>query len=1236
MLAGCEGSDFTDVRTDSQGNIREVTSDKYTYADNVRLLQPDTGVEVAEITGDSLVLTGPVPPLAVGDIVVRGEGVSQFTRRVAGVTQQGDRTVLTTERVGLNDIFTEADIQETIQMGPEFLESLEPAIPGVEFGKPVMVQAQGTELQAMRMPITFNQAVVAENGRGSVIIDGEVGLRVGIRTDLQVGVRNFIIPELRRFEMTPTITLDGNVKITGTGSGDFRKEIPLSTPISYPLAGFGGLGLNLQGQLFVVVDGSVQSDGVFSIDRAGVTLEGGVRYENGSWTPVTKLEPILEVQAPSLKGEAKLAISIAQPRVSLNLCDMGEVSVNAQVIKLEAEARFVTQPSPAYDVRVYKTFDLNLGARLAIGIAPIAVKYEGQFPVLDGARTQIAQLGVPLPPPSSGDVFTLVLPHAQAAEMRVGEERLYFSLTAIQAGIAILPLPLPVRWSSSDPSVVRLQDYGLFAVGKALKSGQAAITATRTSGVTGAFPQDVSSTGLTGIQILPGLTVGVGAQALGSEQVLPQVSLGDNKIAENTSREWRAEGTYADGTKVDLTYAVNWTSDDASGASLQASGSGDTTAFRNGQVDGNWAGPSQIRVVDPVTGRSAQKSIEVVRIPIETLVIYPVSPAKIEIEGGEDIQLRASARYSDGSVREVTNFVQWTTSDSFIAKVTDQGLVTSETPGEVTIQALDPNGVAVASKTVVINQAPLARLRIRPDNAGPFLRGQTQQFKATAVFSDGTSSSATNDVKWSVTNSSAASITKGGLVTIVGPGTFRVKALSGRVSASTPEFEVKGPAGFVFTTQPADIQTGTPFSVTVEARDVNNNVWTQPLPVTLELAGGSSSADLGGNLTRTTGSDGRATFTGLTIDQVGEGYTIRAVSPGLSIAVSDEFDGLTPGSGAVGHVFFNETLAADGVGSLNVLAVAADGTFEEETGSPYNTSGVARALTKVGNFVVVAIGGSGATSNSLQSFEYDSATGSLTARGQTAQNSLGTNTLGFLKLDSGGGDIVVSLTVYENQLKSWRVGSDGTMTLLDTEQLVGTDITQVEYYDVPATSADFVYLSCKSPQQLIRYGIDSSTGALTFSNTITVPFGEPGALESYPGHLFLAQPTLDIMRHYTVNNTTGALTADTFEYTVGDGPCAIYASSGFCYVGNQISADISTFVIGETTLVPQDGGNFVAAGEINPHSFAEVSLSTQQRALYVATSNRIAAFLINSGNGLLEALTGSPFGPYDSPGNISK
>lgn len=83
MLAGCEGADFTDVRTDSQGNIREVTSDKYTFADNVRLLQPDTGVDVAEITGDSLVLTGPVPPLAVGDIVVRGEGVSQFTRRVA-------------------------------------------------------------------------------------------------------------------------------------------------------------------------------------------------------------------------------------------------------------------------------------------------------------------------------------------------------------------------------------------------------------------------------------------------------------------------------------------------------------------------------------------------------------------------------------------------------------------------------------------------------------------------------------------------------------------------------------------------------------------------------------------------------------------------------------------------------------------------------------------------------------------------------------------------------------------------------------------------------------------------------------------------------------------------------------------------------------------------------------------------------------------------------------------------
>ncbi|MDG7115646.1 hypothetical protein OVO14_11135, partial [Streptococcus pneumoniae] len=64
-------------------------------------------------------------------------------------------------------------------------------------------------------------------------------------------------------------------------------------------------------------------------------------------------------------------------------------------------------------------------------------------------------------------------------------------------------------------------------------------------------------------------------------------------------------------------------------------------------------------------------------------------------------------------------------------------------------------------------------------------------------------------------------------------------------------------------------------------------------------------------------------------------------------------------------------------------------------------------------------------------------------------------------------------------------------------------------------------------------------------------------------------------------------------------------------------------------------GPVVHAGEINPHSFAEISLTTQQRALYVATSNRIAAFLITATNGMLEALAGSPFGPFDSPGDIA-
>lgn len=1225
-FVGCESSNDSFVFTDSQGNVRTVTSNSFKLQDNVKFLNLDSGVEVAEITGDSITFAGNVPAVSVGDVVIRGEGVSQFTRRVTSVTSQGGNTLVQTERIGLTDIFQEANITEQIDFGPEFFGSLQPAIPGVEFGEPVRVLAQGTELQAWRMPIKFNEAIIAEDGRGSVAVDGEVGLRVGLRTDLQIGTTNFVIPTLNRFELVPTVVVDGNLTVKGTGSGDFRKEIPISGPISYPLAGFAGLGLNLQGNLNVVVDGYVQANGEFAVQNATVRLEGGVKYENGQWRGVTSVTPDFQIVPPSLNAEANLTVSILQPKISLNLCDMGEVFVNAQIIKLETEARLVTTPAPQYDVKVFKTFGLELGARLAIGISPLSVRYEGNFPVFSGERTQIAQLGVPLPTPQSSDLFTVVQAGGgQTEAMRVGEERLLFGITfaTLQVGPAILvvPTPRPYQWSTSDASTVRLTNYGFFAIARALRAGRVQVKAIPRSGKGGFLDLSVSSEGLTGIEILPGLVIGRFDEGTG----VRAQQLSTNQVPEFGSRELRAIGTYSNGARVDLTYALNWSSSDSNGQ-----------AFRNGQLDGKLAGQTSIRVVDPVTGRSAQANFQVVRVPIEALAVFPFTPTVLELTTGQTSQLRASARFADASIREVTRFVRWESSDPSLATVTD-GLVTAKLPGEVVIKAVDSNGYAVSSKRVVISRAPLRTLRLRPATGGPYMVGQTQQFRATAVFADGTESSATNDVVWSTNDTSVATISKGGLLTVVGPGNFRVKALYNRVTLSTENFEVTGPAGLVFHVQPADVEAGQDFEVVVEVRDTKNQLWTEPLPVTLELAEGPANSQLGGNLTQTT-SGGLATFSGLSINQVGPGYTLQALSSGLSIGLSDSFSGLTPGSGVLGHLFFNTSLSAGGVGALNMMAVAADGTFSPVPNAPYDTAGKTTALTKVGNNVVVAIT-DGVNKNSLQSFVYDSGAQTLTAAGLTGADALGTTSPNILKLDSGAGDIVVSLNSFDKRLQAWRVGAAGGFTLLDTEELVGSFFQYVEYYDAPGTT-DFVYLSDTSGRKIVAFSFDTVGGTFgTVPNSpFTYPFTDPGALETQGDDLFVLSPSAnmgdDSMSRYEIDQTTGKITNTGFSFGTGDGPVAIHAVGQYLYIGNQISADI--------TVYKNTGGQLLsfvgryAAGEVNPHSFTDVVLSANESGLYVATSNRIAAYIMDTATGILTALSGSPFGPFDSPGDIKR
>src|SRR5262249_34231254 len=95
----------------------------------------------------------------------------------------------------------------------------------------------------------------------------------------------------------------------------------------------------------------------------------------------------------------------------------------------------------------------------------------------------------------------------------------------------------------------------------------------------------------------------------------------------------------------------------------------------------------------------------------------------------------------------------------------------------------------------------------------------------------------------------------------------------------------------VVTTQPpASVTAGSDFGLAAAAEDAQGNVVTTFAgSVTLALASNPGGSTLGGTLTLTA-TQGVATFSGLTLDKAGSGYTLQASSSGLTSATSSPFD----------------------------------------------------------------------------------------------------------------------------------------------------------------------------------------------------------------------------------------------------------------------------------------------------------------------------------------------------------
>jgi hypothetical protein len=158
-----------------------------------------------------------------------------------------------------------------------------------------------------------------------------------------------------------------------------------------------------------------------------------------------------------------------------------------------------------------------------------------------------------------------------------------------------------------------------------------------------------------------------------------------------------------------------------------------------------------------------------------------ISPGSSTVTLGAGQQFTVTGIYSNGSQKDLTQTASWSVSQPTVATISSPGMAVSKQPGTATIIA--SSGSVSGSATLNVSTPTLVSIAVSP--SGPSIpKGETQQFTATATFSDKSTQDLTSTAVWTTSATPVASINNDGLATGLGVGTATITATSGSVSAT--------------------------------------------------------------------------------------------------------------------------------------------------------------------------------------------------------------------------------------------------------------------------------------------------------------------------------------------------------------------------------------------------------------------------------------------------------------------
>ncbi|KAA1290303.1 hypothetical protein C4X99_07795 [Leptospira interrogans serovar Geyaweera] len=322
-----------------------------------------------------------------------------------------------------------------------------------------------------------------------------------------------------------------------------------------------------------------------------------------------------------------------------------------------------------------------------------------------------------------------------------------------------------VTWKSSNAAYAKISNAtGSKGVVNALSKGTSHISATLGS---------ISSANAT-FQVTPA--------RIASIEVTPNNFF----LIKGLSHPFKAIGIYTDNTKTDITKQVSWSSSDPNVASIDNTFSlaGSATAIDDGKTN------ITATLSDSMSASTTLYVTSAVLIDIE------VKPSIFVLSEGLTLQLTATGIYSDYSTHDLTQVVQWTSSNPSNIAIEN----TAGKKGKVTALAFGDSEFTATYDSIKSNRAwifvndeKLVNITISSSQVLTD-KGSAQQFKAIGTFQGGSQLDLTDLVTWKSSDSKVVSISNSnddrGLTTALSVGSSKISAIYGSIHSDSIDFEV--------------------------------------------------------------------------------------------------------------------------------------------------------------------------------------------------------------------------------------------------------------------------------------------------------------------------------------------------------------------------------------------------------------------------------------------------------------